>query len=399
MRGFLYQRDVATLPPNFTLLQVVPRLDAGGVERTTVDISRAVVAAGGRSLVASAGGRLGAELAEGGGELVRLPVHSKNPLAMAASARRLARLIRAERVSLVHVRSRAPAFPALAAARRASVPTVSTYHGVYNARSALKRWYNGVMTRADQVIANSEFTRRHVLAVHRLDPARITAVPRGSDLARFDPAAVTAERVAAARAAWGLAGEDHRPVFLLAGRLTRWKGQTLAIAAAARLKAQGREDFRLVMVGDDQGRAAYRAELEQAVAAQGLDGVVRLTGHWADMPAAWLAADLALVPSLEPEAFGRTAVEPQLMGRPVLAAAHGAPCETVVDGETGWLVPPGDAEAWARAMATALDAGPDRRERMGAAGRARARALYSVEAMVEATFAVYRRALSQGVGR
>lgn len=390
---------MATLPPNFTLLQVVPRLDAGGVERTTVDISRAVVAAGGRSLVASAGGRLEAELAEGGGELVRLPVHSKNPLAMVASARRLARLIRAERVSLVHVRSRAPAFPALAAARRTGVPTVSTYHGVYNARSALKRWYNSVMTRADQVIANSEFTRRHVLAVHRLDPARITAVPRGSDLARFDPAAVTAERVAATHAAWGLAGEGHRPVFLLAGRLTRWKGQTLAIAAAARLKAQGREDFRLVMVGDDQGRAAYRAELEQAVAAQGLDGVVRLTGHWADMPAAWLAADLALVPSLEPEAFGRTAVEPQLMGRPVLAAAHGAPCETVVDGETGWLVPPGDAEAWARAMAAALDAGPDRRERMGAAGRARARALYSVEAMVEATFAVYRRALSQGVGR
>lgn len=390
---------MATLPPNFTLLQVVPRLDAGGVERTTVDISRAVVAAGGRSLVASAGGRLEAELAEGGGELVRLPVHSKNPLVMAASAGRLARLIRAERVSLVHVRSRAPAFPALAAARRTGVPTVSTYHGVYNARSALKRWYNSVMTRADQVIANSDFTRRHVLAAHRLDPARITAVPRGSDPARFDPAAVTADRVAAARAAWGLADEDRRPVFLLAGRLTRWKGQALAIAAAARLKAQGREDFRLVIVGDDQGRAAYRAELEHAIAAQGLDEIVRLAGHWADMPAAWLAADLALVPSLEPEAFGRTAVEPQLMGRPVLAAAHGAPCETVVDGETGWLVAPGDTEAWARAMAAAVDVGPDRRVRMGAAGRARAGALYSVDAMVEATFAVYRRALSQGAGR
>ena len=143
---------MATLPPNFTLLQVVPRLDAGGVERTTVDISRAVVAAGGRSLVASEGGRLEDELAEGGGELIRLPVASKNPLTIWSNTGRLKRLIRAEGVSLVHVRSRAPAFSALRAARRAGVPSVSTYHGVYNARSDLKRWYNGVMTRADHVI-------------------------------------------------------------------------------------------------------------------------------------------------------------------------------------------------------------------------------------------------------
>lgn len=384
---------MATLPPNFTLLQVVPRLDAGGVERTTLDISRAVVAAGGRSLVASAGGRLEAELAAGGGELVRLPVDSKNLITVNANVPRLERLIRREGVSLVHVRSRAPAFSALAAARRAGVPTVATYHGVYNARSRLKRWYNAVMTRADLVIANSDFTRRHVLATHGVDPERVVAVARGSDLARFDPAAVAPERVAAARAAWDLAPEETRTVFLLAGRLTRWKGQGVAIAAAARLKAAGRGDFVLVLVGDDQGRLAYRAELEAAVAAAGLDDHVRLTGHWDDMPAAWLAADVALVPSLEPEAFGRTAVEPQIMGRPVLAAAHGAPCETVVDGQTGWLVAPGDAEAWAAAMVTAIDAGPARRAAMGAAAAARARALYSVDAMVEATFAVYRRAL------
>lgn len=384
-----------TLPPNFTLLQVVPRLDAGGVERTTVDISRAVVAVGGRSLVASAGGRLEAELADGGGRLIRLPAQSKNPLVMAGTAGRLARLIRAEGVSLVHVRSRAPAFPALAAARRTRTPSVATYHGVYNARSGLKRWYNGVMTRADLVIANSEFTRRHILQTHRIDPARVVAVARGSDLTRFDPAAVSPARVAAARAAWGLATDDAAPVFLLAGRLTRWKGQALAIEAAARLAAAGR-DFRLVLAGDDQGRTAYRAELAELVARHGLGDHVRLAGHWDDMPAAWLAADVALVPSLEPEAFGRTAVEPQLMGRPVLAAAHGAPCETVVDGTTGWLVPPGDPEAWATAMAGALDVGPRRRAAMGEAGRARARALYSVEAMVEATFAAYRRVLESG---
>ena len=387
---------MATLPPNFTLLQVVPRLDAGGVERTTVDISRAVVAAGGRSLVASEGGRLEDELAEGGGELIRVPVASKNPLTIWSNISRLKRLIRAENVSLVHVRSRAPAFSALRAARRTGTPSVATYHGVYNARSDMKRWYNGVMTRADHVIANSDYTRRHVLDAYDLAPERITAVARGSDLSRFDPTNVSAERIAAARAAWGVAPDDPRNVFLLGGRLTRWKWQGLLVEAAERLKSQGREDFLVVMVGDDQGRTAYRAEIEAMIGRAGLSQQVRLAGHFADMPAAWLAADVAVAPSLEPEAFGRTAVEPQLMGRPVIVAAHGAPLETVLDGETGWRFTPGDPAALAERMAQALDAGPERRAAMGQAGLARARRLYSLDAMVEATFAVYRDVLERG---
>ncbi|WP_296815585.1 glycosyltransferase family 4 protein [Brevundimonas sp.] len=388
---------MATLPPNFTLLQVVPRLDAGGVERTTVDISRAVVEAGGRSLVASEGGRFEGELADGGGELVRLPVASKNPLTIWSNIGRLKRLIRAETVSLVHVRSRAPAFSALRAARRCGVPSISTYHGVYNARSDLKRWYNGVMTRADHVIANSDYTRRHVLDAYDLPPERITAVARGSDLARFDPAAVSPDRIAAARAAWGVGPDDGRTLFLLAGRLTRWKGQGLLVEAADRLKAQGRDDFVVVMIGDDQGRTAYRAEIEAMIGRAGLSPQVRLAGHFDDMPAAWLAADVAVAPSLEPEAFGRTAVEPQLMGRPVIVAGHGAPLETVLDGETGWRFPPGDAGALADRMAQAIEAGEQGRGAMGQAGLARARRLYSLDAMIEATFAVYRDVLERAV--
>ena len=388
-----------TLPPNFTLLQVVPELNAGGVERTTLDISRAVVAAGGRSLVASQGGRLEDELAAGGGELHRLPVASKNPLVIWANAGRLAGLIRREGVSLAHARSRAPAVSAWLACRRAGTPLVTTYHGVYNARSAAKRWYNGIMTRGAAVIANSEFTRRHVIAEHRVDPARVTAVARGTDLSRFDPAKVEPARVAALRAAWGLGPDEARTVFLLAGRLTRWKGQLALIEAAARLKAAGRDDFVVVLMGDDQGRSAYRAEVEAAIAAGGLAGQVRLAAHGADMPAAWLACDVATVPSLDPEAFGRTAVEPQIMGRPVIASAHGAPCDTVVEGRTGWLAAPGDAEAWAAAMAAAIDLGPAGRAAMGAAARERACALYSLEAMIAGTFAVYRRVLADAASQ
>ena len=383
------------LPENFTLLQVVPALDAGGVERTTLDISRAVVAAGGRSLVASSGGRLEDELAAHGGELQRLPLESKSPFTALFNAADLRRIIEADDVSLVHVRSRAPAFAAGIAARATGTPFISTYHGVYNARGLIKRWYNGVMVRNDHVIANSAFTRRHVLDTYGLDPDAVTAIPRGADLAAFDPKAVNPERLAAARAFCAVGPGETRTVFLLAGRLTRWKGQLLAVEAARRLKAAGREDFLLVIVGDDQGRLSYRAEIEAAIQAGNLSETVCLAGHMTDMPAAWLAADVALVPSLDPEAFGRTAVEPQLMGRPVIVAAHGAPVDTVVDDETGWHHRPGDPDDLARRMKQAMDAGPAARAAMGKTARSRARKLYSVQAMIDATFAVYRRVLGE----
>ena len=377
------------LPPGTVVLQVVPALDAGGVERTTVDMAAAIVAAGGRALVASRGGRLEPALAEAGGELVRLPVDRKAPGPLWRNARALEALARREGVSLIHARSRAPAWSALAAARRARLPFVTTYAGAYGARSAPKRLYNSVMARGDLVIANSDFTRDHLLAQHRVDPARVIAIPRGVDLHAFDPAAVSPARIAAARAALGLADGERRPVVLLAGRLTRWKGQALMIKALARSGA----DAVLALVGDDQGRAGYREELVRLAQSLSVAERVRLCGHLVDMPAAYLAADLACAPSLAPEAFGRTAVEPQAMGRAVLAADHGAPRETVVEGVTGWRVAPGEPQAWADALARALQAGPAARAAMGAAGRERAARLYSLGAMTDATLAAYARLL------
>ena len=381
------------LPADFTLLQVVPELETGGAEQTTLDISRAVVAAGGRALVASRGGRLAARLQADGGQLYAMPADSKNPLTMLANAVRLARLIRRERVSLVHARSRAPAFSALWAARATGTPFVATYHGVYKAGGALKRWYNAVMTRGDLVIANSDYTRDHVLAEHRVDPARLVTIARGVDLERFDPAQVSTERIDALRAAWGVADDAARTVFLLAGRLTRIKGHLTLIAAAAQMRAAGRSDFLILFAGDDQGRSEYRAELTEAIAAADLTEVMRIVGHCSDMPAAYLLCDVALLPTIVTESFGRAAVEPQAMGRPVIASSHGGTVETVSDGETGWLAAPGDAAAWTNALQRAMDVGPEHRRRMGEAGMARARTLYPVEAMCAATLAAYERVL------
>lgn len=385
------QGTVSLLPPDFTLLQVTPELETGGAEQTTIDVARAVVQAGGRALVATRGGRMVSRLETDGGELVEMPAQSKNPLVMLGNAARLIDLIRKEKVSIVHARSRAPAFSALWAAHATGVPFIATYHGVYHARNALKRWYNAVMTRGDVVIANSEYTRDHVLAEHAIDPAHVVTIPRGVDLTRFDPRKVPPARVEFLRHAWRLPLD--KLVFLLAGRLTRIKGQLSIIESAAKMKAAGRDDFVIVFAGDDQGRSDYRREILDAIHAAGLDGVVKVVGHCDDMPAAYMAADIALLPTLVPESFGRAAVEPQIMERPVIVSDHGGTVETVLEGETGWRVPVGDAEAWARAMIAAIDAGSTRRQAMGQYAASRARRLYSVDAMCEATLQVYARVL------
>ena len=381
------------LPADFTLLQVVPELETGGAEQTTLDVARAVIDAGGRALVATRGGRMTARLEADGARLAQMPVQSKNPLVMLGNAARLVDLIRREKVSLVHARSRAPAFSALWAAQATKTPFVATYHGVYMAKSGVKRWYNAVMTRGDLVIANSDYTRDHVLAEHHLDPAKIVTIPRGVDLDRFNPSYVTPDRLEKLRSDWGIAATDRRTKFLLAGRLTRIKGHLTIIDAAARMKAQGRTDFVVIFAGDDQGRTEYGEELAKATANAGLADQVKVVGHCSDMPAAYLVSDVAILPTIVPESFGRAAVEPQAMGRPVIASNHGGTVETVADGVSGWLVAPGEASTWAAAMIKAMDLGPGKRGEMGQLGMNRTRQLYRVDAMCAATLAAYEQVL------
>lgn len=371
----------------YTVMQVVPELDTGGVEQTVVDVARAVIEAGGRAIVVSKGGRLEPYLKQIGAVVHHLPVHSKNPYVQFRNYYALRALIRKDLPDIVHVRSRAPALSALPAARAEGVKTVTTYHGIYNAGSGLKRWYNGRMTTADVVIANSGYTRDHVLKTYDLDPSKVIAVPRGIDPGRFDPAAVDEARKDKLAKAWGIDRADGRTRFLLAGRLTRWKGQALIIEALGLLSD---DKVQLILAGDDQGRSEYRRELENLTTLYALEDTVKLVGHCSDMPAAYSLCDFALAPSLEPEAFGRTAVEPQAMGRPVLAAKHGATTETVEDGISGWLIAPGDKLAWANALRMAVQTSAPARAVMGAAGRTRVHERFSLEAMCSATLDIYR---------
>ena len=370
------------------VLQLVPALDAGGAERSTIDIARALSATGYRALVASRGGRLEGELRDAGGELIRMPLETKQPVKILANARALTKLVQAEHVAIIHARSRAPAWSALFAARRSGTPFVTTYHGIYNAGTALKRWYNSVMVRGDAVIANSQWTADHILSTYHVRPKMLSVIHRGIDFGVFDPAKIDPVVVRQLRGQWH-AGEDTR-IVLLPGRLTRWKGQLVLIEAFARLK-QNRQlnNVRAVLIGDAQGRDEYVREIEEAIARHNLADVVTLAGHFGAMPAAYAAADIVVSASTDPEAFGRVPPEAAAMAKPVIATDHGGARETVLPGVSGLLIPPGNSAALAAVIANLLERPMSELSRMGEAGQAHVRANFSVERMQRETLALY----------
>lgn len=377
----------------YSVLQVVPTLNAGGAERTTLEVAEAVAGGRGRAVVASRGGRWERDLARTGAELVRMPVDSKNPLVMARNVARLRAVIATRSVDLVHARSRAPAWSALVAARAQRKPFVTTYHGVYAASSTLKRFYNSVMARGDLVITNSHFTRAHVLQSHRVKPERVITIYRGVDLDAFSAERVSEERISRLRAQWRRTAPEPA-LILLPARLSRWKGHELLLQAFARVLAARPGAATLVFAGAAQD-SAYPTELAQEARSLGVGAHFSMVGDVEDMPAAFRLAAVAVFPSLRPEAFGRGAVEAQAMGVPVIAADHGGFPETVVHGETGLLFAPGQVEALAAALQHLLDMDPQTRAAMGARGRARAAELFSIARLKRATLDVYRALLDR----
>lgn len=373
--------------PGPTVLQVLPALVQGGVERTTVDIAAAVVKGGGRAIVVSAGGLIVHEITRGRAEHITLPVDSKNPLVMYANIARLEKIIRDNDVDIVHARSRAPAWSAWAAAKRTGVHFVTTFHGTYSLGGGFKRRYNSIMIRGRRVIANSTFIAGHIRKNYGIEAARLRIIHRGVDLDRFDAQKVTAERVIALAEGWRLG--DGMPVVMLPGRLTRWKGQTVFIKAIAALVAAGRKDIRCLMVGSDQGRRDYRKELDRLIDDNGLNKIVRIVENCSDMPAAYMLTDLVVSASTDPEAFGRVLPEAQALGRPVIATDHGGAQETVIRDETGWLVPPGDVNALAEAIEHVLSLDEDARKALARKAVENVRRNFSKAAMCAKTLDVY----------
>ena len=346
------QPGSATLPDaRPTIAQIIPQLETGGAEITTVEVTQAIVKAGGRALVVSEGGRLAARVIEAGGEIIAFPAATKNPARILWNGHRLRALAEREQVQLIHARSRAPAWSAMLAARSLGLPLVTTYHGAYQERGRLKNLYNGVMARADVVIANSGYTARSIRSRYGKPESGIATIYRGVDLARFAPQQVAAQRIGQLQQRWGV----------LAG---------------------------------------YAAALKEQIRVAGLQQRVRMVGHLDDMPAGMALAHLALMVSTEPEGFGRVAVEAQAMCCPVIVSRIGALPEAVLgapdvaeDKATGWLVQPGDPRALADTIAAALARSETARAAMGDRARAFVVANYSVRTLQRLTLAVYDRLL------
>jgi glycosyltransferase involved in cell wall biosynthesis len=377
-----------------TILQIIPELNTGGAEAATIDIAAALAEVGAKALVAGQGGRMVSELQAKGGIWLPFPARTKNPFAMLLNQRRLARLIGRENVALVHARSRAPAWVAYGATRRSKIPFVTTYHGAYSGNGALKLRYNSIMAKGDAVIANSAYTARRIGELYPFARQNIRVIERGIDFRVFNPQNVDPARVKSLRQAWNVATDER--IVLLPARLTAWKGHKILIEAARLLVAAGLSGTKFILAGDDQGRTSYGKEIDAAIVRAGLAGTVRRTGHCSDMPAALLAAAAVVVPSTEPEAFGRVAAEAQAMGTPLVVSDLGNLAEIVLSPpdvdfarRTGWRVPAGDAKALAKGIFEALSLGAAARDALSLRARTDVLRRFSVEFMTAETLATY----------
>ncbi len=366
------------------ILQVLPELRAGGVERGTIEMAAAIANAGWKSIVASAGGDMAKQLAYVGAEHVELPLQTKNPMKMKANARALQKLIRDKQIDLVHARSRAPAWSAYWATQNTHTRFVTTFHGTYGLGSKWKQKYNAVMTNGQCVIAISQFIAEHICANYDMDSSRLRIIHRGVDVEKFDPAKVNAHALTKLTKEWRL--PEDVPVILMPGRITRWKGQHVLLEALAKLPHR---NFHCILLGDDQRHPAYREELEAMVEKLGLQGHARMAPNTTHMPEAYTLANVVVAPSTDPEAFGRISVEAQAMGKPFLATDHGGFRETVLDGETGFLLPPGDTDALAEALKKALDMPEAEREAWAMRARQHVCDYFSTALMQHKTINVY----------
>jgi glycosyltransferase involved in cell wall biosynthesis len=368
-------------PP--VILQVLPELRSGGVERGTIEIARAIVQAGGKSLVASSGGPMVTQLQKVGAEHITLPLASKNPITIWLNSLRLARIIRKYNVDIIHARSRAPAWSAWFAAQKTGCHFITTFHGTYGLKNKYKKQYNSIMTRGERVIAISHFIANHILENYEIAPQKLRIIHRGVDLSLFNPNRHSTQHMIELSKEWRL--PEEYPLILFPGRFARWKGQEVFIKALARLPHR---NFFAVLLGDDKGHENYRQEIEQLIVDLGLSGHVRIANHTHYITEAYMLSKLVVATSVQPEAFGRVVLEAQAMGKPVITTNHGGPQETVIDKETGLLIEPNDVDALATAINDVLSMPQDLQEQVERDSIANAQ-LFSLEKMCEQTIRVY----------
>ncbi|MES2677811.1 MAG: glycosyltransferase family 4 protein [Pseudomonadota bacterium] len=392
------------------IMQILPALISGGVERGVVDVSKAVAKAGFESIVVSSGGAMIQQLNGSKVKHITLPLNSKNPFTIYLNIQRLIKIINQYQVDLIHLRSRSPAWSAYFAykkitkkaaknsAQQNKIQLISTVHGSYSLNllgkkiSKLKLKYNSIMLKPKFIIAVSGFIKNYIYqnysTLENLADKKITIIHRGVDLNYFCNSKVPQSRIVQLIEQWDL--PDDKQIIMLPARITGWKGHEFLISALAKVQNQ---NFFCIMVGSMKGHEKFAKKLEQKIRENNLEGKIKIVGETKDMPTAYLVSDMVISASVKPEAFGRIAIEAGAMGRIIIATNIGGSLETVVDGKTGFLVEVNNVNKLAKIIDQVLTMEKAQKEQIGQSAVKHIADNFSNQKMLDKTIEFYRQVL------
>ena len=381
---------------NLKVLQVIPKLGYGGAETGCYDIAHYLPENNCGSYIVTSGGELLKFIDKKKVKIIKLPVHSKNPLIIFINFLALIFIILINNISIVHARSRAPAWSCLLAAKITNRKFVTTFHGTYNFNSKIKKFYNSVMVRSDLIIAGSNFIFSHIkenYTKYLNAKKKLLVIFRGINVDYFDPTSKLDSDEKKLLKKWEI--EKDKKIILLPGRLTGWKGQEVFIEAINLVNIElGYEAFYAVILGSDQGRDLYKKKLIRLTEQYRLINQVKFIDHCKDMALAYKVSDIVVSASIEPEAFGRVAVEAQSMEKPIIASNIGGSKETVIDEKTGFLFESNNAKSLSQKILKILSMDEASLNSIGREGRKNIIQKFNVEKMCFSTYSEYKRILN-----
>jgi glycosyltransferase involved in cell wall biosynthesis len=381
---------------NLKVLQVIPKLGYGGAETGCYDIAHYLPENDCGSFIVTSGGELLKFIDKKKVKIIKLPVHSKNPLIILINFLALVAIILVKNISIVHARSRAPAWSCLLAAKITGRKFVTTFHGTYNFNNKIKKFYNSVMVRSDLIIAGSNFIFSHIkdnYTKYLNAKKKLLVIFRGINVDYFDPTTKLDSDEKKLLKKWQI--EKDKKIILLPGRLTGWKGQEVFIEAINLVNIElGYEAFYAVILGSDQGRDLYKKKLIRITEQHRLNNQVKFIDHCNDMALAYKVSDIVISASIEPEAFGRVAVEAQSMEKPIIASDIGGSNETIIDEKTGFLFESNNAKSLSKKILKVLSMDETLLQSIGKEGRKNIIQKFNVEKMCFSTYSEYKRILN-----
>ncbi len=378
---------------NINVLQVIPKLGYGGAETGCYDIAHYLPENNCKSFIVTSGGELTKFIDKKKVKLIRLPVQSKNPILIFFNSIMLIAIILFFNITIVHARSRAPAWSCLLATKLTRRKFVTTFHGTYNFSGKLKKFYNSVMVRSDLIIAGSNFIFSHIKENYSellTLKKKFLVIFRGINVDYFDPSSKLEEDEKKLLTKWEI--NKEKKIILVPGRLTSWKGQEMLIEAINLTKVElGYEAFHLVILGSHQGRDLYKKKLIRITEQYRLTNQIKFIDQCKDMALAYKVSDIVISPSIEPEAFGRVAVEAQSMEKLIIASNIGGSNETIINEKTGFLFEAGDINSLSKKIIQAITMDESSLKLMGKEGRKNIIKKFNVEKMCFSTYSEYKR--------